>query len=164
MKRKVLYNNIITLCNFVTAQRISAIKSLLIQLIVLSSCLQNKTDEQEQIKTVLMGYFDGIKTKDFQKMRDLTTDDFVLYENGKVFNNDSLFKIINNFPKYTAGYKLEKLKINVDNNSGNIIYYNHGDFVFNDTTKVKFDWLESATFKKLDRKWKMDFLHSTVRK
>ena len=111
-----------------------------------------------------MGYFDGIKTKDFQKMRDLTTDDFVLYENGKVFNNDSLFKIINNFPKYTAGYKLEKLKINVDNNSGNIIYYNHGDFVFNDTTKVKFDWLESATFKKVDGKWKMDFLHSTVRK
>ena len=137
---------------------------LLIPFLLLSSCQEKKTDNPAQLETVLVGYFDGIKTKDFQKMRDLTTTDFVLYENGKVFNNDSIFKMIQSFPKYTAKYKFENLKINVDNNSGNIHYFNHGDFVFNDTIKVKVDWLESATFKKVDGKWKMDFLHSTVRK
>ncbi|MBC8769345.1 nuclear transport factor 2 family protein [Arenibacter sp. BSSL-BM3] len=101
---------------------------------------------------------------DFKKMRDLTTDDFIIYEDGVVFNNDSIFKMMKSFPKYTAEYEFENLRINVDNNSGNINYFNHANFVFNDTTKVKFDWLESATFKKIDGKWKMDFLHSTVRK
>lgn len=137
---------------------------LLTPFLLLSSCQEQKADNPEQLRTVLTGYFDGIKTKDFQKMRDLTTADFIIYEDGKVFNNDSLFNMINSFPKYTVEYKLEHMKINVDNSSGHIRYFNHGDFVFNDTTQVTFDWLESATFRKIDGKWKMDFLHSTSRK
>ena len=137
---------------------------LLTQILLFSSCQEEKTNNPDQLKSVLIGYFNGIETMDFKKMRDLTTDDFIIYENGVVFNNDSIFKMMKSFPKYTAEYKFENLKINVDNNSGNINYFNHAKFVFNDTTTVKFDWLESATFKKIDGKWKMDFLHSTVRK
>jgi hypothetical protein len=56
------------------------------------------------------------------------------------------------------------MKVNMDVNSGDIIYYNHGDFVINDTIKTQVDWLESAIFRKIDGKWKLHFLHSTVRK
>jgi hypothetical protein len=56
------------------------------------------------------------------------------------------------------------MRASIDETSGDIIYYNHGDFVINDTINMQVDWLESATFKKVDGQWKMKFLHSTVRK
>ena len=61
-------------------------------------------------------------------------------------------------------WKFDKIKVNIDNESGDISYLNHGEFVINDTIKMKFDWVESATFRKVDGKWKMNLLHSTVRK
>ncbi|MGJ8744853.1 nuclear transport factor 2 family protein [Polaribacter sp.] len=136
----------------------------LIQVLFFSACQEKKEDQAAQLKDVLVGYFDGIETRDFKKMSALTTEDFIIYEDGVIFTNDSIFKMIESFPKYTAKYKFEKLNIQVDQSSGNIHYLNHANFVFNDTTKVAFDWLESATFKKIDGQWKMNFLHSTVRK
>ena len=137
---------------------------LLTQVILLSACQQKKVDDPEQLNGVVVSFFDGIKTKDFQKMNDLTTADFVIFEDGKLFNNDSLFKQMNSFAKYTAEYAFDNFDTYVDANSGSTSYFNHGEIVLNDTIEIKIDWLESATFKKVDGKWKMDFLHSTVRK
>jgi hypothetical protein len=133
--------------------------------LLFSACQQSaKTDDPENLKTVLTEYFNGIKTKDFQKMKDLTTNDFVLFEDGKVFNNDSLFKMMNSFPKYTVEYTFDNMTINVDNKTGNMRYFNRGEFVMMDTMRMTNNWLESATFKKVDDTWKLEFLHSTVRK
>ena len=130
-----------------------------------TSCQQNKpTDNPENLKQVLFDYFDGIKNKDLNKMNDVTTSDFIIYEDGKVWNNDSLMNFLNTFPKYTADYTFDNFKINVDNVSGSMNYFNHCDFTLNDTTKMTFNWIESATFKKIDGIWKMNFIHSTVRK
>lgn len=132
---------------------------------LLTACQQtNQKDDPEKLKSVLMDYFNGIKTKDFQKMKEVTTSDFILFEDGKVFNNDSLVNFINSFSKFNADYKFDNFKINVDDNSGNMSYFNHGELTINDTTHLVFNWLESATFKKVDNKWKLEFLHSTVRK
>ena len=131
---------------------------------LLAACHQtNRKDDPEQLKSVLMDYFNGIKTKDFQKMNDVTTSDFLLYENGKIFNNDSLFNMLNNFSKFKAEYKFDNFRINFDDTIGNMIYTNHGEFIINDTTHLTLNWLESAHFKKVGGKWKLDFLHSTER-
>jgi hypothetical protein len=47
--------------------------------------------------------------------------------------------------------------------SADVVYYNHGNLVM-DAAKLSVDWLESATFRKIKGEWKMNFLHSTVRK
>ena len=133
--------------------------------LLFSACQQSaETDDPENLKIVLTEYFNGIKTKDFQKMKDLTTNDFVLFEDGKVFNNDSLFKMINSFPQYTVEYTFDNMTINVDNKTGNMRYSNRGEFVMMDTMRMTYNWLESATFKKVDDTWKLEFLHSTVSK
>ena len=138
---------------------------LLTQVIVVGSCQEKKVDDPEQLNSVVVGFFfEGIKAKDFQKMKDLTTSDFVIFEDGKLFNNDSLFKQMNSVANYTAEYTFNNFDTYVDNNSGSTSYFNHGEIVLNDTLEIKIDWLESATFKKIDGKWKMDFLHSTIRK
>ena len=128
----------------------------------LLSCQQtNQKDDPEQLKSVLMDYFNGIKTKDFQVMKNVTTSDFLLYEDGKIFNNDSLINMLSSFPNYKAKYQFDNFRINAGNNIGDMSYTNHGEITINDTIHLTFNWLESAHFKKVGNKWKLDFLHST---
>jgi len=132
---------------------------------ILANCQQKQSmDDPEKLKQVLFTYFDGLKNKDLKKMNEITTNDFMLYEDGKVWNNDSIMNFLNKFPKLTVEYKFDNLKINVDKTSGDITYFNHADFVLNDTSKMNLNWIESATFRKIDGTWKMNFLHSSVRK
>jgi Domain of unknown function (DUF4440) len=138
---------------------------LLIGLVLFTSCQpEKKTEDPEILKSILTEYFDGIKKRDITKMNAVTTTDFLLFEDGKVWTNDSLINIMNQFKSFEGSWKFDNMKVNIDDLSGDIVYFNHGDFVFNDTTKMQFDWIESATFRKIDGKWKMNFLHSTVRK
>ena len=83
-------------------------------------------------------------------MKDLSTEDFVLFEDEKVFNNDSLIKLITGIPFARADYRFDNFVINVDQNTGNMRYCNQGDFIINDTLRLTSQWLESATFKKTD--------------
>ena len=130
---------------------------------LLTSC-QQKKDEPEVLKKILTAYFDGIKTQDLDKLNSLTTKDFVLFEDGVILTNDSLVKPIPGVTSFKGTWTFDNMKVNIDQNSGDIVYHNHGDFIINDTIKMQVDFLESATFKKVDGQWKMKFLHSTVRK
>jgi len=138
---------------------------LLIQIGLLSSCQQNKqTDDPEKLKMVLFDFFDGIKTRDYVKMKSATTDEFLLYEDGKIFNNDSLVNLLSRHEKFSVEYTFENFNINVDGKIGDMTYLNRGEFVINDTLHKTRNWLESANFIKINDKWKLEFLHSTVRK
>lgn len=132
---------------------------------LLASCAQEKkSDDAEILKGILTEYFDGIKNRDITKMNAVTTPDFVLFEDGRVWNNDSLVNSLNQFKSFQGSWKFDDMKVNIDESSADIVYSDHGELVFNDTMKVTFDWIESATFRKIDGKWKMNFLHSTVKK
>ena len=135
----------------------------IVGLTLLTSC-QQKKDDPEVLKKILTDYFDGIKTQDLNKLNSLTTTDFVLFEDGKIWTNDSLVTIKDKFKSFEGEWKFDNMRVNIDESSGDIVYYDHGEFIFNDTLRVEIDWLESATFRKVDGKWKMNFLHSTVRK
>jgi uncharacterized protein (DUF2164 family) len=72
---------------------------------LLTACQQpNQKDDPEKLKSVLMDYFNGIKSRDINKMNAVTTTDFVLFEDGQVFNNDSFVNFLNSFSKYNADY------------------------------------------------------------
>jgi Domain of unknown function (DUF4440) len=120
-----------------------------------------RRDNPELLKDVLTSYFTGIEQKDFAKMKAVTTNDFILYEDGLVWNNDSVFMNIKKHLPFTVKYKMDKFKIYVDNMSGDMTYINHADFVFRNGDKLSVDWIESATFRKIDGIWKMNFLHLT---
>ncbi len=124
---------------------------------------EKKLDNPDQLKQVLLSYFDGIKNIDLDEMNAVTTNDYLLFENGQVWNNDSIYNFLKALPPFVAVYTLDNFRINIDTETGNIVYYNHADLTMNDTTEIKYDWIESATFKKIDGEWKIDFLHSTVR-
>jgi hypothetical protein len=135
----------------------------LVMLIALIGCQPTK-DDPENLKRVLVAYFDGVASKDLKKLNDVTTSDFVLFEDGRIWNNDSLVTTMNKYYKnFSAKFSFEYVNVNVDQESGQLTYYNRCNCIINDTSKT-FNWLENATFKKVDGKWKMNFLHSSIRK
>jgi hypothetical protein len=142
----------------------TTILSLFVVLGLLGACQQNKPpDDPQLLKQVLFDYFDGLKNRDLNKMNSVTTNDFLLFEDGRVWNNDSLINALNKFSAFDVELKFDNFKINVDNTSGSMSYFNSCVCTF-DTTKGDYEWIESATFRKIDEKWKMNFLHSTTRK
>src|ERR1700722_20052112 len=118
------------------------------------------SDDPEKLKNV----FQGVATQDFEKLKVTTTSDFILYEDGRLWNIDSAFMNIRNRMPYTVKFQMDNLKFFVDRESGDVTYTNHGDFVFNNAEKLSLDWVESATFRKINGIWKINFLQATVRK
>jgi hypothetical protein len=121
-------------------------------------------DDPEKLKAVLNSFFNGVATQDFEELRMATTSDFILYEDGRLWNIDSAFMNIRNRMPYTVKFQMDNMKFFVDSQSGDVTYTNHGDFVFNNAQKLSLDWVESATFRKIDGIWKINFLQATVRK
>jgi len=120
-------------------------------------------DDSLVLRRLVGDFFRCIEEKDTVKLRQITTADFVLYEMGRVWNNDSgIANIRRNLP-FTVKYQLSDFVIHVDEHSGDARYFNHADFVFDDTSRQSFDWVESATFRKEAGTWKINFLSVAIR-
>ena len=129
---------------------------------LLAGCGQHKpTDNEENLRQVLVNYFDGIKHNDHKKMTDAITDDFLLYEEGHSWNNDSVYMNIERSSPFRAEFTFDNIKVTVDNKSGHMTYEEHANFVFRDTIKANLNFLGSAAFRKSEDGWKMYFLQAT---
>jgi len=137
------------------------VASLLLVLIAARPSRQH--DDREKLTAVLTEFFNSINTHDTAKLRSTTTDDFILYEDGKLWNIDSAFMNIKRHLPFSVKYQMSNLKFFVDNESGDVTYTNHADFTFAQGT-ASIDWIESATFRKINGLWKINFLQATVRK
>jgi len=131
--------------------------------IVVSCQQKNQTESPELLKQVLFDFSDGLKNKDFDKIKEVTTPDFTAFIDGKIWSYDSIISVLNSYPPYTAEYSFDNFNIDMENSLGVMQYYSHADFIFSDTLNLKFDWIESATFTKTDDKWKLSFLHSSIK-
>ena len=133
-------------------------------LLLLTACHSTgHPDDPALLQGVLTDYFAAIGTHDTAKLRALSTDDFILYEDGLVWNNDSAFKNIRRHLPFTVKYTLGDMRMFVDERSGDCVYTNRADFVFHDSDNVRIDFLETASFRKTEAGWKINVLHVTVR-
>lgn len=132
--------------------------------VFLTACTRPEIkDDKDKVKAVLIDYFDGIKNRDLEKMTANTTTDYLLFESGKVWNNDSLWADLQHFKDQRIEFRLDHFKVKVDNKIAHISYFNYGDIYVNDTLINTIEWIENATFLKVDGTWKIDFLHSTLK-
>ncbi len=126
--------------------------------------VEKKDIEAEKIKVqnTLTSYFNSLAQRDWDGIRVLSTNDFILLENGLVWNNDSL---INAMELYWSGteinYSFDFKRTEVDDSMAWIFYHNTGT-ILTDTTEIKIHWVESANFTKEEGIWKACFAHSTM--
>ncbi|MEJ7674938.1 MAG: hypothetical protein WKF59_20125 [Chitinophagaceae bacterium] len=123
--------------------------------------------EKSRIKESIVKSFDEIWSElNSKKINKYYTKDFLLLENGEVWNNDSisnyLDKAVLKKPIPIRVNSIDIIEIKVLKKTGWIAYRNNATFSIENKIVRKAHWLESATVILTENGWKLQMLHSTV--
>jgi hypothetical protein len=135
-------------------------------LITLLSC-QSGDDSQarrEELKNVVLEYYNALAKKDIQKANTLTTANFILFDDGIIYTNESAIKAVEQMKPFTVTFTFDSLNVHMDKKNASAYYFRTADFIFEDSVHMPAKFLESATFNKEGDKWKLRFLHASLRK
>ena len=126
-----------------------------------------KQSDIDSVKSLTSDSFQDIFSDlDSTKVSDYYTTDFILLENGVVWNIDSIDSYIirrqANRQNYRRLNRFDFLKSVHNKNTIWIAYDNYADFVKDNDTLRSAHWLESAIAVKENNQWKLQQLHSTV--
>jgi len=127
--------------------------------------VSNETDKA-LIKNLLLESFDEIWSKlDSKNIDKYYTKDFLLLENGEVWNNDSIAYYLDNAilrkPNPTRLNTIEIIETKVANRMAWVAYHNYATFSTDNKIIRNAHWLESATAILTENGWKLETLHST---
>jgi hypothetical protein len=122
--------------------------------------------EKSQIKELIIKSFDEIWSELNSKNSDkYYTKDFLLLENGEVWNNDSISNYLDNAvlkkPIPTRVNSIEFIEVKVSKGMAWVAYKNQAIFSLENKIIRKAYWLESATAILTENGWKLEMLHST---
>ena len=126
----------------------------------------SKETDKTLIKNLVIESFDEIwsdlNAKNIDKFY---TKDFLLLENGEVWNNDTIANYLNNAilrkPKPKRLNTIEIIDIKIANGKAWVAYHNYATFSIDDKIVRKAHWLESAVAILTEDGWKLEMLHST---
>lgn len=126
---------------------------------------QNKSDENA-IQKLIQNSFDHLFSNfDSGKLSEFYTEDFILLENGEVWNNEIIRgyfeKALKNEDRPTRTNRFEFIETKVEGNRGWIAYHNFATISRNGEVIREIHWLESATAIKTPNGWRLEMLHST---
>ncbi len=122
--------------------------------------------DKDALKQIIIDCFDEIwsdlKTESIDKFH---TEDFLLLENGMVWNNDSIGNYCEK-AKMQAVLPLREnsfdfIEIKVEGDMAWIAYQNYAKFSVEGEDRGKAHWLESASAIRTKDGWKLQLLHST---
>ena len=139
-------------------------KYVLLIIIIFLSCTvfaQNNNDSSAIIQ-LLKDDYHTMMTHDLEKHKSNCTDDYLLIENGEIWNME----------KESEWYKKDASKVydrkdyfsfrlvNISGNTAYAVYHLQSDFTEKGKLTTK-RWNESAVFKKVYDQWKIALIHST---
>ncbi len=135
---------------------------------------EQKTSETESIsdeflvKQLIVNSFDEVWSNlDTNKVSDFHTDDFILLENGVIWNNDSILNYQKNELARMQEYgyerknKFEFIKVEESEESIWVAYDNFATWISDDEITSRAHWVESAVAVKTADGWRLQMLHST---
>jgi ketosteroid isomerase-like protein len=119
-------------------------------------------DEAAGVRQGLNRFFAAISRFDYQGLRAAGTADYVLLEEGLVWNMDSLVTTVQDLQKggLTIAYVLEDIRPSIAGSVAWATYRNRG-ILSGPKGADTLRWVESAVFRKQGRVWKLALLHST---
>ncbi len=143
-------------------------------IVLLLSCQKNQNPKEQSItpaeiqiaKDLVQGVFDDIwSARDSTRLLDYHTQDFVILENGEVWDNARIKKFMRDqMSRQNRPDRINKMDyISVDKygESIQLAYHNHADFIRNDSLLFEGNWLESALAVKTEKGWRLKMMHST---
>jgi len=137
----------------------------LMMILSLSLVAQGQEKENTVIQSSVVRLFEGMSAIDADLIKAELTDDFILLEDGKIWNTDSLLNAVLKY-KVLDIQRLNKLEFVSTQQKGNtawVSYFNRADLSYKGK-QMAVRWLESAVLVNEDRRWRIKMLHSTVLK
>ena len=130
-----------------------------------SSCTENKPITEQEVKDTILGMFDSfsVESDDINNFKNFVTDDYVLYEIGKVMTADDFIQFAQTFNTIEDDWTISDWNISIDKNSAHAYFKNQGRFVTLNNGKkelLNYDWHESAYLLRDDGKLKIKFYFS----
>ena len=127
---------------------------------------QKKQTHKTTIKKLNIESFEEIWSKlDAKNIDKYFTKDFLLLENGEIWNNDSIKNYLDNAmlrkPNLKRMNTIDVIEIKIANKMAWIAYQNYATFSSDNKIIRKAHWLESATAILTENGWKLEMLHST---
>lgn len=122
--------------------------------------------EKQIAKELIQGAFDHLwGGVDSTKILDYHTADFIILEQGEIWDNDRIKAFMRDQlakPKRPKRInKMDYISIDKYGESMQIAYHNFADFVEADSIVFKAQWLESALAVETDKGWRLKMMHST---
>jgi hypothetical protein len=140
-------------------------KILFTSLVFISLNAGAQNTEQTNVNRSLVKLFDALAALNMKDIKEFSTKDLIVLENGVVWNLDTIARKVDNLKavSFSRTNHLDFAQTEVKGNTAWVVYHNSADMIINGT-EVHAKWLESAVLVKEDEVWKVKLLHSTTLK
>lgn len=136
---------------------------LIFSLLIFVGAFSQKKNDSTTIIQLLKDDYKTMVNWDIEQHKKYCTDDYVLIENGEIWNME---REAANFKKYAAIIRDRKdyfdfRLVRIEGKSAYAVYVLKSDFTVNGKPTTM-QWSESAIFRKVQNVWKIALIHSTV--
>ncbi len=113
--------------------------------------------QEQEARLALYAYFDALVAQDRESIRQLTTDDFVLIENGYPLDFDRFTETWDVKQPWTWKYSFENLAVEI---AGDIALFQYG-LNWHEGTEPKFSGIETGVARRENGRWLLARFHGT---
>lgn len=139
---------------------------LLFALLVINVAVKaqgNYAREEKAVKQAMTNLIDGVSNLDINAVKQNSTSDLLVVEDGKLWNIDTLaIKLVKPAAKFIRTNHLSYVTVKVNGQTAWVCYHNLAHFQFADGKEFDINWLESAVLVNTKNRWLISLLHSTT--
>jgi len=142
---------------------------ILILAIYISALLQAQqqlTKDQQEVNQTVINFFEAISNRNSADLKDNCTVDILLFENGSIWNADTLILkaiTLNTATDFKRINSFDFINTTVADNTAWVTYNLHSEITRNGKQSTM-QWMETVIVIKEKQKWKIKVLHSTLTK
>ncbi|HPH84124.1 MAG TPA: nuclear transport factor 2 family protein [Ferruginibacter sp.] len=141
--------------------------SLLFLFLLFSALIQAQTSwtkDQQAVQQIVINLFEALSNRDSVSLKNSCTQDITLFENGSIWNADTLILkaiTLNTATDFKRSNTFEFVSTTVDGHTAWATYHLHSDIIRNGKQSNVY-WLETVVLQKVNEKWRINVLHSTL--
>ena len=141
--------------------------SLLFLCLLFSVLIQAQTSwtkDQQAVQQIVINLFEALSNRDSVSLKNNCTKDITLFENGSIWNVDTLILkaiTLNTAPDFKRINTIDFINTSIEGQTAWATYHLHSDVIRNGKQSNVY-WLETVVLQKVNEKWSIKVLHSTL--